>query len=85
MPIALVAWEDSRSLGGWHTPDQWREQLAEGLIECRSVGYVLHQDETRLVLAQSQGRSGEVADCLDIPRSAVRSVRVLEEATTPCP
>lgn len=73
MPLVEVLWDDSMSHGGWQAPAAYTWGMA-----CRSIGWLLERTPSHLVLLQSQNEHGQVAEALEIPRRAVRQVRVLE-------
>lgn len=72
--VLEVEWLDAGSLSGWRQPT---EHADEGPLRCRTVGYVLRDDEECLILAQSQASSGQVAASLTIPRSCIKKRRRL--------
>lgn len=77
MPVVEVLWVDSHAYGGWKSPEEWTEDLAEAMW-CRSIGWLYARTRQQLVLMQSQGTAGKLSDAIVIPRCAVRQVRVLE-------
>ena len=73
-----VTWVDPHASGGWRAPEDELERAVP--LACTSVGYLLEQDEQRLVLVQSSADDqGDelVADSLAIPAEVVRKVRRL--------
>jgi hypothetical protein len=74
--LVAVAWVDSGLRPGWEELEALRTELgkSESAVHCRSVGWVVHEDECRLVIASSQNNSDQVAGGMDIPRSAIVSV-----------
>lgn len=80
MPIVEVEWLDSAAKGRWSTPEQYREAIGESPLVCRSAGYLFIKNRVRVGLVQSQNATGDVMDLIDIPRSVVRSIRVLAPA-----
>ncbi len=84
--LVLIEWEDSRQPNG-----AWKH-LAErpvwDAVKCASVGWLVHDDEKKKVLAPNMGDiddasnmqlSGEIV----IPTSCVLSVKRLTEVTYP--
>lgn len=67
--VALVHWLDAMMVGHWQegTPDP-REDLA-----VYSAGFLLHEDDERIVLVQSL-TDGSYGNELQIPRGMVRSI-----------
>ena len=80
MRLVLVEWVDSFGCA----PD-WRplDSCAPDLLVCRSVGWLLHEDERCLVVVphRTDGGAVEPQGCGDmtIPRVAVLRVLPLEE------
>ena len=73
-----VTWLDPHASGGWRAPDDELDRAVP--LTCTSVGYLLRQDEERLVLVQSSADDqGDelVADSLAIPAAVIRKVRRL--------
>ena len=82
MAIVEVLWDDSMAHGGWKTVRDWTESNEWGMA-CRSVGWLFRHTRQHLVLMQSQSELGHLAEAIEIPRSAVRQVRVLERGYAP--
>ena len=75
LPKVEVDWVDSATRG-WHRfPSEAREET--GLVQCRSVGYLILKTRKRLTLMQSAGEYGRMGDALSIPASCVKRVKVL--------
>jgi hypothetical protein len=69
-----VEWVDSCAHHGWRDED---EEFPVSF--CRTSGYLIHRDKTRVTIASSQdATSGHVSDIITIPRSAIRKVRRLK-------
>lgn len=77
-PLVVVEWVDSRVYGSWRHPDEWNADLEEAGLLCRSTGWLFRQTEASVVLMQSQNVNGGWSDAVQIPRSVVRGIRVLE-------
>ena len=79
LPIVEVHWVDSAFCRGWQTLENKRHD--QGIVTCRSIGYLLSSDKKEVRLVGSQGfdhmTKGEpdVADGLSIPRVAVKRIR----------
>ena len=67
-----VEWEDSCSQGGWS-----KDHAKYTPAECRSIGYLLHRDKEKVVLAQSEDGLGKQNDSIVIPASCVKKLRRL--------
>lgn len=77
MPMVLVTWVDSASMSGWNDMDTV-ERDAGSELECRTVGYLFHDDPNRLTVVQSMSETGMLNAAISIPRVAVLSVVTLE-------
>jgi hypothetical protein len=75
--LVEVEWIDSASTNGWQRRGEIDQEQKQdgGLVECRTVGYLLSKDKRSLRLAQSQSSHGAVAEICAIPRSCIRSIR----------
>ena len=83
-PIVEVEWEDSMSFG-----DGWKEY--NEVVECVSrnngmmqytAGYLMKKSRRYIVIVGSQGdteSSDKVSGNIQIPRSAIRTLRILKE------
>lgn len=75
--IVEVSWVDSCTNGQWAPPEFHLKESNPTM--CRSVGYVLVDEPSRLVLVQNKSLStGHIADTMSIPRVAVKKIRVLK-------
>lgn len=70
-----VLWEDSMSMGRWHTPEEEETWLKDTQL-IRSVGYLLTKDAKHVLLYQSQAQQERCAH-LRIPSGMVRKIRRL--------
>ena len=80
MPIVEVEWVDSNAEGGWSSVEKYEATMEEDpSLLCKSSGYLLHKGKRTLMIVQSQSKkSGNIADSITIPRSAIRSLRIVE-------
>lgn len=78
MPVVSVEWVDSHGESRWQDCEAWK--VEECVLMCRSVGWLWHEDETRVVLAQSFSEGGLMDNLMHIPRCAVRKLTVLRKA-----
>ena len=69
--VIEVLWVDSTGRSEWHEPDEATELL--GKMDCRSVGYLVSEDERGVVLALGAGGLGQYLDAMAIPRQAILS------------
>ena len=73
--IIEVEWVDHCGRGGWAKPESYRQETCD---PCRSVGYLLREDEHEIVLIQSMAHStGNVNDSIIIDKRTVSSRRVI--------
>jgi hypothetical protein len=80
MPLVEVEWFDSSSTDEWRPADKWDEHLDETgeAMHCRSVGWLFRRDRLRLVLFANMSENGALCGMMDIPRVAVRNMRIIE-------
>lgn len=69
-----VAWHDAKAAGGWKSIN---ERTKEQPVLIHSVGYLLHEDAKKLVLAQNLADTGSYADTIVIPVGWIKSRKYL--------
>lgn len=70
VPRVEVTWRDAMSLNGWMELGDVLE--SKDLATCCSLGYVIHETDDVLFLAQSLGAAGPVVgDVLAIPKGMI--------------
>ena len=77
MKIVEVVWLDSQGREGWTDKKEmqtWNEDLL-----CKSVGYLLREENDRIILVMSES-STSLADGLTIPRACIINLRCLTPA-----
>lgn len=75
--LVQVLWIDAESHPDWR---ELSEVIADGTLECISVGWLVSEREDRIVLVASVdlGDDGEmVASHITIPRSALKEIKEL--------
>ena len=79
MKRVQVAWIDSVSDDGWIVRDDALTRAAkDGMLDCVSVGLLLDENDSYVLIATSHMRDGDlVQGCLQIPREAVREIKEL--------
>jgi hypothetical protein len=77
--IVEVTWTDAGSWSpGWQTPDELANDADSHGFPARTVGYLIHQDDTRVVVAQNRQDDGtKYADCMTIPTAMTPQIRRL--------
>ena len=77
-----VVWHDANR----HTYNEWTpitDLDMPRLALVNSIGYLVHQDQHTITLVQQWNRSEEaVGDGIDIPRSCVQTITLLQPDTT---
>ncbi len=76
---AEVEWEDTAVKGEWSSADFYVEHAQPWL--CYSIGYVLVNDDERVLLVQTCAdlpTHRQVSDSVVIPRAAIRKFRYLK-------
>ena len=73
MRLVLIEWEDSRTAdGGWR---YIKDASGLGAVKCRTVGWILEQTPTALLLAQSVGDlDGDESQTMGRTAIAVRQI-----------
>lgn len=77
--IAIVDWVDSAGKSGWDDPEA-HQKLPP--YRCRSVGFLVRNDDTSVIVAQSltcptAGYEDRMADSIVIPKAAVQKVEII--------
>ena len=71
-----VEWEDSSSMNRiWNTPDDYAKQKNS---QCTSIGYLVHEDETCVVVASHKGE-GDFGGGMRIPKRAIIKRKTVRE------
>lgn len=74
--LRLVEWIDSSGMPGWNDYD---ETDNHGFSRCESVGFVVREDETQVMLAAGiDHQHGNVCDVTSIPKVAITSEKTLK-------
>lgn len=77
--IVQIVWEDIFSPdGGWIRPEKANEELKPCLIT--SVGYLIAENPDYILYASDLADDGTANGVTQIPRSNVKSVKVLRKA-----
>lgn len=74
MKMVLVNWEDSNIMHGWRVPEETTE---DRVADCQTIGFVIADDEDKVILAMGKSNLGAVMECITIPRSCIQSIREL--------
>ena len=79
LPIAEVLWVDAEDIGdvGWNDLDELLTKAAEPCPVMRSVGYVLHHDESHISLLSTIGPQ-ECSSLEKVPAEFLKSVAYLK-------
>jgi hypothetical protein len=74
--VIRVTWFDSQQTGdgGWTSREDVRACVLHPVM---TVGYLIHRDETRLVLAQGIGSGDNIQGVIVIPVSAIHRLEEL--------
>lgn len=75
--IVLIDWVDSSTInkGAWTYPDQIHPQP---LCECISVGWIVRQDKSYILLAADETVDGPLARLIAIPRQCITKIKKLK-------
>lgn len=74
MELVLLEWVDIEAHAGWKSVREARDARP---VRCRDVGWILHRDESRLVLVRSRNASGDVGDVAVFPAGCIVRVTPL--------
>ena len=80
--IVYLEWIDSASEQGWRGSDEI-EKLGDEYCHCRSIGFLVKETKTTIILALSAGAhedSAPFADLMHIPK-----VAITKRVKVPCP
>lgn len=77
-----VEWIDSNSVTGWHPETEALMDIERpDHMLCCSIGYVIHEDENKLVITNGFAAQGaglrDVGDVMSIPKVAIRDTKYL--------
>lgn len=76
-PVAQVEWIDAYADKEWHSLKKAAAKVTPKVSV--SVGFLLQEDATGVVLAQTANSLRMVGDCIAIPAGMVRKVTILNE------
>lgn len=77
LPVEEVVWEDHFSMDGWtHAED--KDLVGE--IYITSVGYLLRETKTKIILIQNRGTNAQISGAMTILKKTVKSRTRLREA-----
>jgi hypothetical protein len=77
--LLLIHWEDSTCRGGWHK----RETAPTFGDQVITVGFLVTRSRHHLTIAQSMCEDRTVDNSWLIPRSSIRSIRILDKVAAP--
>ncbi len=67
--IEVIHWVDSNMTSRWDSKETYLS-YSENSMECRSVGFVVHESKDRVSILQSESAMS-FADMVTIPKSAI--------------
>lgn len=76
--LCFVKWRDSQQFPGWHNAARLVAVIEESVMIAQSVGWLMAETETHLLLAQSVSEY-HVGDLLKIPRECVVDMLILNK------
>ena len=75
MRLVTVFWRDATQFLGWFSPEEAKEQEVEPIA---SVGYLVHQDDKVVILAQTDSDDGtQLCGIFHIPAECVTQIEDL--------
>jgi hypothetical protein len=66
MKLVKVTWRDAYSVnlgGSWNDIEDLREYVKEGCCYCVNVGWILYEDDKKIVLSAALQQSSDIDDC----------------------
>lgn len=80
MKLELIRWIDStRHMSGWQSVDYYVRE-SEGSMECETVGFIVHERDDSIMVAQSRMIEGQhVTEVIQIPVIAIQQRQDLGE------
>lgn len=80
MKVVHVQWVDpAYTENEWQQWSEVNDWIKEGAAQCESVGLLIHEDDSLIVLAQSVGEDQIIAGGLKITREAIKKIKELGE------
>ncbi len=74
-PIVEIEWVDTATLRGWRSLDSHRNS---GLLVCKSAGYLIKKTTKEVQIIQSFSEEDQFTESITIPRSCVKSIKILK-------
>ena len=83
LPLVWIEWEDSaRSDGTWRFVEDWAD-IADQIVRCVSVGFLLHDGKEVIALAQNLGEldapDAQASGVIRIPTKCVTRRKSLRQ------
>lgn len=82
MKIVEVEWLDSQMSSGWRHKDTIEEVFGKTTCLCASIGYLVLEDEDKIMLAQNLGDwfEGDTQACntMIIPRCSIKNIKEIK-------
>lgn len=66
-PLVWIDWLDSTGGGGWRSI----EGLGRAMLECRSVGFLVHEDDESVTVSASLASLGNADEPIRIPKVSI--------------
>ena len=73
MKLVIVNWVDSNLIHGWRPVDDNQDKIAD----CETVGFLVKDDDEKIVLAMSRSTDDNVLETISIPQRSVLDTRDL--------
>lgn len=75
-PLVLIEWVDSQSCGSWVSRE---EAEKDTVATCKTVGWLVKKNREVVTTAASCSSNDNYGDRMSMPRSVVKSIKVLKE------
>jgi hypothetical protein len=77
-PLVYVEWEDAEHEGGW---SDLAEEVLHRLGTIASIGWLIHEDKQRIVVASSVARGSlQIGNKQYIPTDQIRKIKKMRQA-----
>ena len=75
--VVRVKWIDSCSRGRWTDVERAREYE---LGEIETIGFQVHRNRQKVVVALNRDKDGDVSDVITIPMSCVKNIERIDKS-----
>ena len=77
MPLVYLRWRDTYSYGGWQSEKEIEEIIKSPDWIVESVGWLIFQNDDRIIICQSTSNYKSNSEILKIPAAAIIDIQFL--------